>query len=458
MVALVLVYLAVTIIIGLLAGRLVRNSEDFLLAGRRLPLLVVAATLFATWYGSETILGASTEFIQGGLIAVVRDPFGAALCLFLVGLFFARPLYRMKLLTLGDFYRVKYGPRIEFFASVCIMLSYFAWIAAQFVAFGIISSALIGTSLTEGILLATALVTLYTFVGGMWAVSITDFMQSIFIITGLILASIQIFGIVDLYTVLADTPEGFFGFLPDADITSLGNYFAAWITIGLGSISTQVIFQRVMSAKSEKVAVRGSYIAGFMYLSFGLIPLALALAAPILMPEFISSHSGTPYMQMLLPNLVEGFTSPFVQVMFFGALLSAVLSTASSALLAPAAIMSENILKPMMGNVSDRKLLWLTRFAVLAVSVVALALALHRGDIYNLVGLAASVGLTSLFVPFAAGLFWKKATATAAFVSMMAGLVVWAVASLVATEINPVLYGFVASMVGMWLGSYLQKN
>jgi len=145
-------------------------------------------------------------------------------------------------------------------------------------------------------------------------------------------------------------------------------------------------------------------------------------------------------------------------VMFFGALLSAVLSTASSALLAPAAIMSENILKPLIGNVSDRKLLWLTRFAVVAVSIVALALAMHRGDIFHLVGLAASVGLTSLFVPFAAGLFWKMATATAAFVSMISGLVVWAVASLVATEINPVLYGFVASIVGMWLGRFLQKN
>ncbi|HAJ98680.1 MAG TPA: sodium:solute symporter [Bacteroidales bacterium] len=456
MVAFVLVYLAVTIIIGLWTVRWVRKSEDYLLAGRKLPLIIVVATLFATWYGSETILGASTEFIQGGLIAVVRDPFGAALCLFLVGLFFARPVYRMKLLTLGDFYRVRYGSRIELFASVCIILSYLAWIAAQFVAFGIISSALIGTSLTEGILLATAIVTLYTFVGGMWAVSITDFVQSILIVLGLILASFQIFGIVDFNALLANTPEGFFRFLPDADFTSVGNYFAAWITIGLGSISTQVIFQRVMSAKSEKVAVRGAYIAGFMYLTLGLIPLILALSTPILLPDFKAAHTGTPYMQMLIPNLVEGFTSPLVQVLFFGALLSAILSTASSALLAPASILSENILKPIKGSVTDKGLLWLTRYAVIAIALIALALALHRGDIYNLVGLAASVGLTTLFVPFAAGLYWKKANATAAFASMIAGLIVWATASLLATEINPVLFGFVASIVGLWLGAFIK--
>jgi len=458
MVALVLVYLAVTIIIGLLAGRMVRNSEDYLLAGRRLPLLIVTATLFATWYGSETILGASTEFVQGGLIAVIRDPFGAALCLFLVGLFFARPLYRMKLLTLGDFYRVKYGKRVELLASICIILSYFAWLAAQFVAFGIIASALIGTSLTEGILLAAGLVTLYTFVGGMWAVSITDFMQTLFIVAGLIMAFGQIFGIVDFQSILENTPDGFFSFVPEGDITSLGNYFTAWITIGLGSIATQVIFQRVMSAKSEKVAVRASFIAGFMYLSFGLLPLALALAAPVLMPGFIPTYAGTPYMQMLLPDLVSGFSSPLVQIMFFGALLSAVLSTASSALLAPAAIFSENILKPLFGQISDMGFLWLTRFAVLAISVLALALALHRGDIYNLVGLAASVGLVSLFVPFTAGLFWKKATTTTAFVSMIAGLVVWIGASLIATAISPVMYGFLASVAGMWLGSLIRPR
>jgi len=454
----VLTYLAVTITIGLLAGRLVRNSEDFLLAGRRLPLAIVVATLFATWYGSETILGASTEFIQGGLIAVVRDPFGAALCLFLVGLFFARPLYRLKLLTLGDFYRIKYGARIELIASTCIMLSYFGWLAAQFVAFGIISSALTGISLTEGILLAAGVVTLYTFFGGMWAVSITDFLQSIFIVAGLILASVQVFGIVDFDAVLANVPAGFFYFLPEADINSIGNYFAAWITIGFGSIATQVIFQRVMSAKSENVAIRGSYIAGFMYLTLGLIPLALALPAPVLMPEFITIHAGTPYMQMLLPDLVVGFTSPFVQVLFFGALLSAVLSTASSSLLAPAAILSENILKPILGKISDQYFLWLTRFAVLIVSFGALALALHRGDIYDLVGLAASVGLTSLFVPFVAGLFWKRASAIAAFVSMTSGLVVWVVVSLIGSEINPVLYGFLASIAGMWLGTCLNRR
>ena len=99
----IIIYLAITIIVGLLAARLVHNTEDYLLAGRRLPLYIATGTLFATWFGTETILGSSSEFAAGGLIAVVRDPFGAALCLILVGLFYARPLYRMKLLTFGDF-------------------------------------------------------------------------------------------------------------------------------------------------------------------------------------------------------------------------------------------------------------------------------------------------------------------------------------------------------------------
>ncbi len=126
MVLFVVLYVVVTIIVGLLAARLVHNTEDYLLAGRRLPLYIVTATLFATWFGSETILGASSEFAHGGLIAVVRDPFGAALCLLLVGLFYAKPLYRMKLLTLGDFYRNRYGQLTELLAGICIMLTYLA--------------------------------------------------------------------------------------------------------------------------------------------------------------------------------------------------------------------------------------------------------------------------------------------------------------------------------------------
>lgn len=447
MVLFVVIYLVVTIVAGLLAARLVKNSEDYLLAGRRLPIYMATATLFATWFGSETILGASSEFAEGGLIAVVRDPFGAALCLLLVGLFFARPLYRMKLLTLGDFYRKRYGKITEFMASICIMLTYLAWIAAQMVAFGVIANALTGIDLTRGIILGCVLVTLYTFVGGMWSVSITDFMQLIFIVAGLLAATLEIFSIVSFREVFANAPDGFFRFVPDPDITSSMNYLAAWITIGLGSIAGQDIFQRVMASRSEKVAVRASFISGSMYLSVALIPLLLALAGRTLLPEFLHEQQDT---QMIIPALIGEYTSPLVQVLLFGALLSAILSTASSALLAPAAILGENIIRPRLPKITDKQLLWISRYSVLLVSAIALFMALRRGNIYELVGEAASVGLVSLFVPLTAGLFWKKANSRGAIASIISGLAVWMIASFLDTSIEPILFGLFASFLAIF--------
>lgn len=448
-------YLILTIIVGLLAARMVHNTEDYLLAGRRLPLYIASATLFATWFGSETILGASSEFAEGGLIAVVRDPFGAALCLLLVGIFFARPLYRMKILTLGDFYRNRYGNFTEFLAGICIILTYLAWIAAQLVAFGIISASLTGIGLVQGILLGCILVTLYTFIGGMWSVSVTDFMQLIFILIGLIAASLEIFQIISFREIFVNAPDGFFRFYPERDTVDGLNYFAAWITIGLGSVAGQDIFQRVMASRSEKVAVTAAIISGIMYLTVAMIPLVLALAARSLAPDLLSAGHDS---QFVIPGLISRYTSPLVQILLFGALLSAILSTASSALLAPAAILGENIIKPRFRNISDKNLLWISRFSVLVISAIALVMALLRGNIYELVGEAASVGLVSLFVPLTAGLFWKPANTAGAIASIFSGLAVWLLASWINTAAEPILFGLTASILGMFAGSTLNKR
>ncbi|MCX7981748.1 MAG: sodium:solute symporter family protein [Syntrophales bacterium] len=450
MVWFIILYLLITIGVGLFAVRWVRSTEDYLIAGRRLPLYMVSCTLFATWFGSETVLGASAEFARGGLIAIIRDPFGAALCLFLVGLFFARPLYRLNLLTLGDFYRLKYGQVTEALASFCLVLTYLSWAAAQMVALGIVTNALMGLDVNISILVGCILVTLYTFFGGMWSVSVTDFMQMIFIVIGLIVATLEIFSIVSLKEVFAATPIGFFRFYPEPGLVNGLNYLAAWITVGLGSIAGQELFQRIMTSRSEKVAVRGALLAGVMYLVVATLPLLLTLAARLMIPDFLTSEQDT---QLIIPHLVGKYASPLVQVLLFGALLSAILSTASATLLAPAAIISENVLRPRLKNVTDQKLLWISRMAVLFIALISLYLALMRGNIYALVGEAASLGLVSLFVPLAFGLFWKKATARGALLAIIFGLLAWLIARLVETSIEPIIFGLTASLLFMLLGS-----
>jgi len=446
----VIAYLALNLLAGFYASRKIKGSDDFILAGRKLPLFLATATVFATWFGSETVMGASAEMAENGFPGVIEDPFGASLCLLLVGLFFARPLYRMKLLTFGDFYRICFGRKAELLAGVCIVVSYFGWVAAQMVAMGfVIHTFLPEVSLHGAIVVSSLCVMGYTLLGGLWAVSITDFIQTFLIIIGLIVVTVIVVGQAGgIGNVLEKTPDDFFRFLPERGWENWLAYAAAWMTIGLGSIPQQDVFQRVMASDSEKTAVRSSFLAALMYLSVALLPLLLALCAR----QLITTPDDP---QLLLPELICQKTSLWVQVLFFGALLSAIMSTASGALLAPSVILSENIVKPFIKEIGDRRMLLLTRGCIIAVAGLSLWMALVRKNIYELVGEASQISMVSLFVPLCAGLFFKSRNERAALASMLAGLAGWGAALYFEPPVPAMLAGAGTSLAGMVLFSVL---
>lgn len=443
-------YLAITLLIGLWAARRVHNTRDFVVAGRKMPMLVAASALFATWFGSETILGASSEFLDGGLLAVIEDPFGAALCLMLTGAFFARKLYRLNILTFNDFYRHRFGPKVEFVSALFMVPSYFGWIAAQLVAMAIILQTIAGIPFMAGILLCTVVVMVYTVRGGMWAVSVTDFIQTILIIGGLLfLLIIMVRETGDLRPVVNDLPSGFFRMLPEPTVSGYAHWVAAWITIGLGSIPQQDIFQRVMSARTEKGAVEASWLGGIMYLTIGLLPLVIVLLGRYRYPELVTSGDG----QNFLPALVMHHGNLPAQVLFFGALLSAILSTTSGAMLAPATVFGENILRPRLKDPSDARVLRLIRLSVIGVAVISALMALWKANIYELVAQSSALSLVSLFIPLTAGFYWKKANATGAMAALVGGMAVWLLCEGVETDWPPLLFGLGASILGMVVGS-----
>lgn len=446
----ILIYLALTLLIGWWASRQVQTTRDYVVAGRRLPLLIAASALFATWFGSETIMGASAAFVEGGLLGVVEDPFGAALCLILVGMFFARPLYRLNILTFNDFFRIRFGRAAELISAFFMIPSYFGWIAAQLVAMAIVFNVLTGLPLYQGIIFFTTIVTLYTFVGGMWAVSITDFVQTLMILGGLVVLALSLFEDVGGWEPLAEKIEpGFFRFLPEADFTSIVHYISAWITIGLGSIPQQDIFQRVMAAKDERTSVRAGYLSGLMYLTIGCIPLFIGLCAKILYPELQEGDS-----QLVIPRVVLLHGGLTLQILFFGALLSAILSTTSGAILAPATVIGENLIRPLVKELSDKQLLFWMRISVLFVALCSAVMATLNSNIYELVGQSSALSLVSLFVPLTAGLYWRRASKAGTLFSMMLGMGVWLWFEWQETAIPSLIYGGLASTLGMILGSY----
>jgi Na+/proline symporter len=440
----VIAYLVISLAIGLWAARRVRNENDFVSAGRNLPLMLATTTVFGTWFGSETVLGASSEFAETGMKGVIEDPFGASLCLVLVAAFFARPLYRLNLLTFGDFYKVTFGRRAEFVSAIFLILSYLGWVAAQMVACGIIIHAVMPAVSVEAGIVASALVVFgCTATGGLWSVSITDFFHVIIIIIGLIACVVVLVPQAGGFSNIVDAqPDGFFAFHPDRSLNGWLVHFAAWITIGLGSIPQQDVYQRVMASKTEKIAVRSSYFGALMYLTIAFIPLLLTLCAKVL----VVTPSGDS--QMLLPDLIMQHTGVWIQILFFGALLSAVLNAACGALLAPSVILSENLILPRLKqDLSQKARLRLMRWSVIIVGCVSLGMALVRQDIYELVGEASVISLVGLFVPLCAGLFLKNRNEIAAITSMIGGSAVWFIFRWNETEEStpPLLWGLAAA-------------
>ncbi|RFS14095.1 sodium:solute symporter family protein [Emticicia sp. C21] len=452
----IVLYLLGTVFIGWFASRFVKTADDFAIAGRKMPTYVVASGLFATWFGSETVMGASSEFMENGLIGVIEDPFGASLCLLLIGLFFARPLYKLNILTFSDYFSIRYNKNVEWISALFLIPSYFSWIAAQLVALAIVLQAVAGIPFIYGILICASVVVFYTYVGGMWSVAVTDTVQTAIIIVGMLILMVELVTEIGGWgQMVARTPPDFFRFIPkEHSVTSWVTYFGAWITIGWGSIPQQDVFQRVLSAKSEKVAVRGAYWSAFMYLSIACMPLVIALCGSLLYPDIKVGDT-----QMTIPFLVLHHSGLGMQILFFGALLSAILSTCSGAILAPATVVGENLLRPLYGEkISDKRLLQIMRLSVIGITIISVGLSLYKSEIYELVGESSSLSLVALFTPLVAGLYWKRATALGAVCSMVGGTSVWLYLEFYPTEIPGMIWGLLASITGMIVGSLIKKD
>lgn len=462
--AAVVSWLAVSVAIGLAAARRVRGTADFAAAGRRLPLPMVVATVFATWYGAETVLGIPAVFAQANLRAVVADPFGASLSLVVVGLLLARRLYRLNLLTLGDWYRRRYGRGVEVALTLCMVAGYLGWSAAQFIALGLVLSVVSGGAITPqaGMAIGAALVLAYTLAGGMWAVAFTDLVQMIVIVAGLAwIAWIA----ADLaggagYVLSRAHADGRFEFWPEATPRGVLAFVGAAITLMLGSIPQQDTYQRVMSARDERTAARGAVLGGCAYLAFAFVPLFLVYSAILVDPAMASRHlAGDP--QTILPTLVLEHMPPAAQIAFFGALLSAIMSSASGALLAPAVSIAENVVRPVAPGLTDRAMLRLTRASVAAFALVVLGLALRsESGIYHMVEGAYTVTLVTGLVPLLAGLFWRGASTAGAAAAAGAGLATWLACAALAPDalVPPNLAGVLAAAVAMILVSALSRR
>lgn len=442
------IYMVMMMLVGWYASKMISTTTDYIVAGRRLGIFFCTGTLFATWFGSGTCMGGAGNAYLFGNQGIIFDPWGAALCLLLTGFFFARLMRRGKFLTLVDLFELRYSKNMGLFATITLCIAEIGWVGAQLVAFGTIIHFFSGIPLAVGILISTGILVTYTYLGGMWAVTLTDVFQMIILTVGM---AIMLYVAVPLVggwgAIFSNDPAGNWmninqwSFIPtpeSAASTKFENagYFyytgykgwfywiAAWLAIGLGSIPAQDLMQRVLSAKNEKTASYSSYLAGILYVTVGMMPVIIGMIYFRLNPNLSIDDALN---KILLLMAVEHLT-PVLAVLFVCALVAALMSSSDSAILAAASVLGYNGLKYFKPDVDQKQTLKATKLFVPIVTAIALILALYFQVIYNLMVVAWSVLLVSLFAPYAAAYFWKKANNYGAIASFWGGLIGWVVA------------------------------
>jgi len=433
----ILAYVTLQLVIVLIVARRVRGESDYLLAGRRFGMGFATFTIFATWFGAETCIGAAGAVYEGGLSATTADPFGYAICLFLMGAVFAIPLWRRGLTTLADLYRNRYSPGVERLAAVLLVPTSVMWAAAQIRALGQVVSASSAFDVELAIALAAGAVVIYTVYGGLLANGITDLIQGAMVMVGLavlLVATTDAAGGLDAAVASID-PEKLRLFEgPPLEVME------RWAIPIMGSALAQELVAVILASRNPQVARRASLLGGGLYLGFGLIPVFVGLVGVTLLP-------GLAEPEQVLPQLAQRFLPPVLYVLFVGAIASAILSTVAGALLAAAALTEHNLIAPLKPGLDARTKVRIARLAVVASGIVAWLLARHAGGVYELVEQASAFGSAGIFTVAVIGLFSRFGGVRAAYAALLAGSGTWVAAHYVLDLSLPYLISVAAALV-----------
>ena len=407
---------------------------------------MVSFSLFATWFGTETCIGSSAAVYEKGLSGSRADPFGYSICLLLMGLLLAARLRRGKYVTLADYFRERYGSSVEKIAIWLMVPSSLFWAAAQVRAFGQIISFSTALPVTIAITLSILFVIVYTLLGGLLGDIYTDLIQGIIIAAGLISLIIlflkhtpnlsQILGSIDSFRLSFIGPQ-----------ETLLQRIDRWMVPILGSLTAQEALSRLLAARSVPIARNACFVACAVYLMVGLIPVFLGLVGPYVLPNISNS-------EQFLVTIAEGVLPKIVFIVFAGALISAILSTIDSILLAISALISHNLLVPVLGIKTEKRRILSARFIVILSGAVSYLIALSAEGILSLVITASSFGTSGLLVITLMGFYTKIGSERSANLALLGGLIIWPLTKYIFNLEAPYLASILAAVILFLLGTW----
>ncbi len=439
-------YILAQLGIGAYVSRRIKTETDYLLAGRSLGYVLGTFTIFATWFGAETCIGAAGAIYTEGLAGGHADPFGYGLCILLMAALFARPLWKRGLTTLADLYKQRYGAGVEKLAVVIMIPSSVLWAGAQIRAFGQVIAHTGGLEVEIAITAAAAVVILYTVWGGLLADAWTDLIQGIALVVGLVLLLVFVLRGESgaLPRVLADgarlDPFAGRGVLENLEV---------WLIPICGSVLAAELVSRVVACRSPRVAQRASFLAAGLYVSAALIPALLGLLGAHLVPGLADA-------EQVLPSLAARYLPPAVAILFAGALVSAILSTVDSTLLVAGSLLSHNVIVPLR-NLDESEKVRVARLCVAGIGVVAYALALSSESVYGLVEEASAFGSAGPFLTAVLALSTRWGGPRAAAACLVAGVGAWTALAYVLAVPYPYLGSLVLSFAAYAIGSLFDR-
>src|SRR5688572_2593050 len=422
--AAMLAYLALQLGIGVWISRRIRSESDYLLAGRSLGYTLATFSIFATWFGSETIMGSAGNSFRGGISLANAEPFGYGLCLILMGLIFAGPLWRRRLTTLADLFRQRYSVTVERLAAVILIPGSIFWAAAQIRGFGyVLSTATSALSINLAIGCAAGFCMLYTMFGGLLADAVNDVIQGTVVAVGLavLLGGVLITVHNDGGIGAAFTDVGPIELLPAGSAYSWA-LLEEWAIPICGSVIATELVGRVIATRTPNVARRSSYMAGALYIAIGTIPLLIGVLGQRIVPNLAEP-------ELVIPAVAEALLPTIFFAIFAGGLVAAILSTVDSTLLVSSGLMSHNLVVPIFGVTDERRKVLIARAGVLCFGAMAYVQAIRAEGVFELVESASAFGSAGILVTVCFGLFTKLGGPAAAILTLGVGVLSYVTAT-----------------------------
>jgi SSS family transporter len=414
----VLLYMLLQLGIGVWISRRIHTESDYLIAGRSLGFTLATFSIFATWFGAETVVGSAGTAYRDGVSLGSAEPFGYGLCLILMGLIFATALWHRKLTTLADLFRLRFSPTVERVAAIILVPSSILWAAAQVRAFGqILTTASAGWNVELAIGIAAVFTVAYTMFGGLLVDAITDVLQGVIVCVGLLIVFVFVvvkLGGIDGFTAALQASPGF-AVLPRDQMSAL-SIAEEWSIPIFGSVLATELVGRIIASRTPSVARSSSLTAGALYITVGLLPLLIGLAGSAFQLDVADP-------EQVVPLIARELMPTIVYAAFVGAIISAILSTVDSTLLTAAGLFSHNLVVPLAGITAEHQKVLVARFGVLLFGIIAYLLALSAEGVFALVELASAFGSAGAFVVICFGLFTGFGGPAAALATIIAGAI-----------------------------------